>query len=211
MNYKDKDLLRNKSGEPIPQSWSDDIGDFVPTRIDDRLTQIENTQQQILDRLDGTFNTDFSGNVNIENAHIDNTPENPLYTQVTGSIVEKLVIDKYEIRDTDLHTFDVDVSKYKSINLFAYSDHDNDLTINFRLQRDIGTASSMTYVYDHESSDWMAINATTLSRYINYYLNSRYTFLNNYQAGLIRIELRAESQAPTTGNVRVLLTGEAFA
>jgi|SRR5690625_493263 len=129
MSYKSKDLLRNNAGEPIPQSWSDSIGDFVPTKIDDRLADIERTQQQILDKLNGTINTDFSGNVNIENAHIDNTPENPLYTQLTGSNVELIEHRIVESRNTNnlwignrdyeelRSIFGIDVSQYKKINM----------------------------------------------------------------------------------------------
>lgn len=119
-------------------------------------------------------------------------------------VLEEIVVNAHQVRDTTSQTFDIDVSKFASINLSAYSDHDQNINLFVSLQRGIGTASTATHVY--EDGAWHGVAETTLSQYINHNLNSRYKFLDNYQGGIIRITVRAYTQ-PTSGSLSILVTG----
>ena len=75
MAYNTKKLLTDRNGDPIPQSYDSDGDRYVPSEIDARLKAIENQQQEILERLDGTFDTQLTGSNVEQDVNVKNYPD----------------------------------------------------------------------------------------------------------------------------------------
>src|SRR5699024_2280688 len=75
MAYNTKKLLTDRNGDPIPQSYDSDGDRYVPSEIDTRLKAIENQQQEILERLDGTFDTQLTGSNVEQDVNVKNYPD----------------------------------------------------------------------------------------------------------------------------------------
>lgn len=58
-----------------------------------------------------------------------------------GEIEEIVVFDLYEIRDTELHAIDVDISKYRTVRWKVLNTHDEPVNLYFSWERIYGTGS----------------------------------------------------------------------
>ena len=75
MAYNTKKILRDRNGDPIPQSYDSDGDRYVPSEIDTRLKAIENQQQEILERLDKPIDTQVTGSNVEQDVNVKNYPD----------------------------------------------------------------------------------------------------------------------------------------
>src|SRR5699024_2350925 len=75
MAYNTKKILRDRNGDPIPQSYDSDGDRYVPSEIDARLKAIENQQQEILERLDKPIDTQVTGSNVEQDVNVKNYPD----------------------------------------------------------------------------------------------------------------------------------------
>ena len=138
MAYNTKKILRDRNGDPIPQSYDSGSDRYVPSEIDTRLKAIENQQQEILKRLD-----------------------KPIDTQVTGSIVEKVLVDKADFSPgnrTQIWAASDSSKLLENYTEYALSiktgDRDSDFTIDIdyrSLSDEFGSAYRDSDRYDGKS------------------------------------------------------------
>lgn len=166
---------------PETQEWEVYVGDF---NILEELQAIKQQQQQILQRLDGTFNT-----------------------QLTGSYVEELtIVNALAITDTEPIFLGsgtgFDTTKYKRIKLLALSTLDAQVAIRFRYRN----VSYSTYFWD--GSNWVSDQEkqAIIGSGFLYDLNSIWDFLNDQPVRSFGLRIQAQS-VPTSGALTVYLWG----
>src|SRR5690625_3864560 len=121
--------------------------------------------------------------------------ENPMPTQVTGSIVEDVkIFNSVKIRDTSSHWESVDLSMFKSFTLIANSTLNEYPTIAYR------TPSSSTPNRVFKNGNWVSTEQITIEDTVNraYLLNTFWTEFTDTPYASIAFRVRCDV-APTQG------------
>jgi hypothetical protein len=125
--------------------------------------------------------------------------------QLSGRNVEEVIVaNAVALTSTDTQTFNVDVSKYKKVQVFGFHSHDQEVTLNFF------TKARATKVWDgtnFESSETEVKLAT--SDVLMYLFNTKVKFLDEWisnggQGLFITVK---PTIAPTSGSITIYLMG----
>src|SRR5690625_234520 len=129
--------------------------------------------------------------------------QNPLPTQVTGSIVEEVeIFNSVKIRDTSSHWELVDLSRFKSFTLIARSTLNEYPTIAYR------TPDTATPNRVFKNGEWVSTGQITIEDTSNrgYLLNSFWTEFTDTPYASIAFRVRCDV-APTQGEFSLLAWG----
>ena len=158
MAYNTKKILRDRNGDPIPQSYDSDSDRYVPSEIDTRLKAIEDQQQEILERLDKPIDTQVTGSNVEQDVNVKNYPDTQK-VEITKS--SDSIYEYYNLTDTEtvapeenLMLMDFEkVTKQKirmSIRFEAESPRENDFFVRAIYK---STEEDFRYVYAEVFND----------------------------------------------------------
>src|SRR5699024_10866263 len=157
--------------------------DYPDKAVEARLQAIEQTQSQILDKLNDTIDT-----------------------RLTGSIVEEVrIVNALALTDTSSSYHTINIGKYKKIRLYARSTVDSQIMLNIR---PFPNTFNVTDFWDGEKwvgNDEIIIPARTQT----FYLNSALPWLNDFIGTGVNFRVRVQAlDTPTQGNLSVYLLGQ---
>lgn len=128
------------------------------------------------------------------------------HTQVTGSIVEDIVVDSEAILDSESHFYNAKGGDYKKIFIYLTSSLDVELTVGLR-----PFPKSLFDTKIWSGSDWDTLNRAMIPAGTNeeYNLNSFFEWINDTPfAKMSGFSVRLQaSEVPSEGSVSVKLIG----
>ena len=205
MRYDKQRLLRDADGVPIPQYWDVEESKFKPMG-----------------------KPAFDGNIELESSE-----ESPIYTQLTGSNVQRvfrpLIFGGDEVIEVTtegrVESEYVSLSNYKTIDIIIVTEGSAGLELDVNTSFGIGGRRGMSTVYDWVEDDWMvsyfssggelsgsghaSIKATSAARRV-FILSTHPNFywLDNYSGHEISLNLLVKNVGEGGGLLRAYVVGD---
>jgi len=198
MTYNTKSLLRDLEGKIVPQGFdvaADNYRALTGQNLGNNRFGLDGIQW-------GKTETGLFVPMAV-------TDEGHVKVQQVGTIGIVKVFDEYQIRDTNIHSVTVDVSKLKGIYVIAYNATNQPIRLEVFPERWEANANAAVHkLFDKVNDQWTELNrVVNLEGYQAYHLNSFWGFFNDSKQTIIRFEVSANT-APTVGNLNLTIWGE---